>query len=667
MRRLLRGSSTCRALVVVIMAFHAILLGCSAVRQSPTWDEVGFVVAGVRHWQFGEFDLFRVNPPLVRLLASAPLVLAGSNVNWTGLSDHPSSRREFNIGQQFIIDDPHRAFQLFFIARRASIAFSLLGAWICFCWARELYGNRAGYLGLALWCFSPNILAHGQLMTCDVGAASLGAAAAYLFWHWLRTPTWTRAFFAGMVLGLAELTKFTLVVFFPLWPALWMVWRMGSPHPNPLPKGEGTLCPHPSPLPKGEGTVARPTWRRELGQLAVILLLAVYVINLGYGFEGSLKPLGDYQFVSQMFGAPQPSGDTASAGLGNRFAGTWLGAVPVPLPDNYLRGIDRQRLDFENKMWSYLRGEWRFGGWWYYYLYGLAIKEPVGTWVLIALALGVSVFGPGGSKAGRETGSETDKNVCPAAGYSGTGRAEGTDKNVCPPGAYCASWRDEIVLLAPLVVILTLVSSQTGFNHQLRYVLPIFPFAFIWMSKVARAVEFGWGRGTVPFSLRENRDSPRVHRGIACVAAVALLWSVGSSLYYYPHSLSYFNELVGGPTGGIMHLASSNTDWGQDLFYLKRWLDEHPEAQPLYLGWEVWPVDPGAAGISFTSPPRRGPEPGWYAMSVNVIRSKQGQFAYFLDFKPVAMAGYSIYIYHVTPEEANRARRELGLGGKDEG
>jgi hypothetical protein len=55
-----------------------------------------------------------------------------------------------------------------------------------------------------------------------------------------------------------------------------------------------------------------------------------------------------------------------------------------------------------------------------------------------------------------------------------------------------------MVLLAPLAVILALVSSQTGFNHHLRYVLPIFPFAFIWASKVARAAGFGWARGERP-------------------------------------------------------------------------------------------------------------------------------------------------------------------------
>ncbi|MDR1480603.1 MAG: hypothetical protein LBJ00_16865 [Planctomycetaceae bacterium] len=38
-------------------------------------------------------------------------------------------------------------------------------------------------------------------------------------------------------------------------------------------------------------------------------------------------------------------------------------------------------------------------------------------------------------------------------------------------------------------------------------------------------------------------------------------------------------------------------------------------------------------------------------MSVNYIYGNEKQYRYFLNFGPVAMAGYSIYIYHITPEE----------------
>ncbi len=51
------------------------------------------------------------------------------------------------------------------------------------------------------------------------------------------------------------------------------------------------------------------------------------------------------------------------------------------------------------------------------------------------------------------------------------------------------------------------------------------------------------------------------------------LWYVGASLSIYPHYLSYFNELAGGPTNGHKVLLDSNLDWGQDLKALKQWLD----------------------------------------------------------------------------------------------
>jgi hypothetical protein len=158
---------------------------------------------------------------------------------------------------------------------------------------------------------------------------------------------------------------------------------------------------------------------------------------------------------------------------------------------------------------------------------------------------------------------------------------------------------------------------------------------------------------------------------------VAVVWSVTSSLWIYPHSLSYFNELVGGPRRGYFHLDYSNIDWGQDLLYLKRWLEDHPEAKPLGLAYSVERfVNPQIVGIDCTSPPagpeyegrdvpktpeKLGPQPGWYAVSVNRLIDGQRQYAYFQHFEPTARVGYSILVYHITPAEANRARSLLGL------
>ena len=155
--------------------------------------------------------------------------------------------------------------------------------------------------------------------------------------------------------------------------------------------------------------------------------------------------------------------------------------------------------------------------------------------------------------------------------------------------------------------------------------------------------------------------SPALRAGWAVrpAAAVLVAWSVVSSLAVYPHSLAYFNELGGGPTGGHAHLLNSNIDWGQDLFFLKRWQEQHPEAGTLRLAYGER-VDPVAVGIRFTRATGE-PLPGWYAVSVNRLMGQERRYRFLLRFRPVARAGYSIYIYHLSAAGAGPARREVGL------
>ena len=388
--------------------------------------------------------------------------------------------------------------------------------------------------------------------------------------------------------------------------------------------------------------------------LSVITVVSISIINLAYTLEGSFQRLGDFRFCTSALSGAVTLDDN-SAGGGNRFSGSWIGLLPVPLPKNYVQGLDVQLRDFEKGMNSYLRGSWADHGWWYYYLYSLAIKEPLGMWGLVALAIATSIFG---------------------AGYS-------------------TPWRDEMAVLAPFFSVLILVSSQTGFSAHSRYVIPALPFLFIWTSKVAQAFEVR------PFSRRRTV--------MAVMVALAFIWSTASSLAVYPHSLSYFNELAAvlptpadasyprpigtsdeqcgilsrvkhaltaGSRNGPRHLLNSNIDWSQDLFYLRDWLIEHPNVNldgldcfgccPTTLAdIPATPLPASGRDADNDKPDQRlsqyGPKAGWYAVSVNRIYSRERQYRYFLYFKPFTTAGYSIYIYHITIDDANRVRRELGL------
>ncbi len=587
-------------LVGAMLVVHAGAVAWMATRHAPTTDEAPWLVSGLSHLELGRFELGRVNPPLVRTVAAIPVALAEPRTDWRKIDGRPGARAEWGVADRFLAANGGRSFWLFTLARWACLPFAVLGGWVCYRWARDLYGPAAGVLACGLWCLCPNVLGHAQLITPDVAASALACLACYAFWRWLRRPGWRAAALAGLALGLAELAKTTLVLLYPLWPLAWAAWR---------------LAPRPAGAPAGP-------WRREAAQLGGALGLGLVVLNAGYEFDGTLRPLGGYGFVSRALAGPD------AGPVGNRFAGTWAAGLPVPLPQHYLLGIDIQKVDFEKRSRSYMRGEWKEqGGWWYYYLYALAVKVPLGTWALVLLAAVITFRKPAAS----------------------------------------AGWRDELVLLAPAVTVFVFVSSQTEFTHHLRYVLPAFPFVFVWVGKVAH------------LAVLSNLRAAAV-----CVLGVSVVFS---SLRVYPHNLSYFNELAGGPEHGYEHLHGSNLDWGQDLLDLKRWLDDHPEARPLRLAYYGF-TDPAIAGIEYTLPPPwpvpkstlptddHGPQPGWHAVSTNYLSGHQfpmhdgrgGRFGpvghpygYFLRFRPVGRAGYSVYIYHVDLSEANRVRRELGL------
>lgn len=602
-RRLLR-----RLIVASLLVVHVGLVFGNLRWNFITFDEVAHVPAGLSHWETGTFALGRVNPPLARTVATLPLLFASPRTDYHQLSDRQADRLERKVGVDFIAANGPRSFDLIRLARLAGIVWSLLGGVAVYLWARNLYAGAGGTLALVLWCFDPNVLAFAAVATADLPATVAGLWATYAFQAYLHARRWETAVVAGAALGVALLTKYTLLLLLGILPVMWFLDRSREPGPGRS---------------------------RTLRDSFLVIFTSVVILNAGYGWRHTGWALKDYIFVSRVL-----TGHTIDAssppetwGVRNRFRDSWLGELITPLPADYLGGIDIQRFDFERRLESYLNGQWRDHGWWYYYLEAFAIKEPLGFLLLMVWALGLALS--------RRAG--------------------------------VAYRSDELSLAFAALAYLVVVSSQTGINVHMRYVLPMWPYLIIVTGKLARYLR------------------PGNYRQGAAVAALAL-WGAVSSLSIYPHSLSYFNEVAGGPTGGHACLVDSNIDWGQDLIRLRDWLDRHPECRPLHLAY-FNDLDPALFGIEYSLPPpgspeshaageaadsaRWGPQPGYYAISVNFLRGmifeapngrggwdlvpRHDTYSYFRQFKPIARAGYSIYIYRLTKDAANAARRRMGL------
>jgi Dolichyl-phosphate-mannose-protein mannosyltransferase len=542
-----------------VLVTHALLLGWIAAWNSPVCDEVGHLTAGIYEWKFGHFFPYRVNPPLVKLIAAIPSVLGDPNLDWSSVADGPGVRTEFDVGKDFIQANRPTGYRYHTAGRLLCLPFTIWGAWMCYTWGRELYCPRSGFVACALWSFNPIVLGWGSTFTPDAAAASFGLWATNSFWKWLKLATYRQAISAGVVLGLCQLTKMTWIVLYPLWPAAWLVWQLQSPG------NQGGK------------------WR-TVYQLLLLLSVAIYVVNVGYGFEAVGRRLGDFEFVSKsLTGQPQ------SGWIGNRFRNTVLAQFPVPFPANYVLGIDLQKVDFEKGMESYLWGVWSDRGWWYYYPVAACLKLPTGLILLGCMA------------------------VIRRPAY----------------GRHFAA--GEWLLFVPAMVVFVLICSQTGFGRYVRYLLPSLPAMLIFVSQL-------W--------------SVSVNWRFAAIRNMLLAWAIFHPLLYYPHHISYFNELAGGPTHGYRYLLDANVDWGQDLIRLKHWHQTHPAARPLYCIHTGF-VSPYDVGIECGWPPKASLsvqpvlEPGWYAVSIHELYQRHDFYHYLRDHKPIGRIGYSMLLFHI--------------------
>lgn len=170
--------------------------------------------------------------------------------------------------------------------------------------------------------------------------------------------------------------------------------------------------------------------------------------------------------------------------------------------------------------------------------------------------------------------------------------------------------------------------------------MPCLPFLYLFTSRVGML--FG----------RER--SSRFLRGLVIVL---LLWGITSSLLQYPHSLSYFNELIG-PKNGARYLQGSNVDWGQNNYFLRDWCNRHNDIilRTNYLmKRDLERLDIKNIEIIDTFD-KDDISPGWYAIGVNDLYGKSEDYQLFQQFEPVDWIGASICIYHLTQEEIDRVQ-----------
>jgi hypothetical protein len=480
--------------VSLLLILLSLQLFFSVRRESQTWDEANHIFTGYRTWTNGDYGLNPEHPPLVKLLATAPLL-------WLHPTNPPLEERFFKEdaflrGKEFLYQND--ADRILARTRTAVALLTLLTALVVFFATREMFGTGAAFIALALITFDPNILAHGAFVTTDIGLTCFMFLSIYLFYRYVKCPSALRLLLVGLAVGLAFAVKHTGVLVLPM---LFLL----------------ALC-----------EIVRNKKRalKLLGSLVLITFIGWVVLWSCYRFRYDARPGGLHlnpplaEYVQDL----KPH---------EKWTVNTLARWHV-LPESYLYGLADVRLT-ANYYTSYVLGKVYAHGVWFYFPIAFLIKTTIGVLALCLLTLGVIAT------------RRLDRG------------------------------REILFLVVPPIFYL-IVALTVGMNIGVRHILVIYAFLYVLIGGAAWAL------------IRHNRKW-------IYVVGILLLAHVASSAMAFPNYIAYSNELWGGPSHTYKYLTDSNSDWGQQLKSVKRYLDQRGVKDCWFVYFAEGVAEPSYYGI----------------------------------------------------------------------
>ena len=347
--------------VVVLLAVHLGLAAHSVRHKSNTFDELIHLTSGYSYWKYNDYRFQPENGNFPQRWAAVPLLFMDLAFPEAGLNVHDAAHEFFfRLGNDGNV--------MLFRGRMMIAGLSLvlgLGVWF---WASRIFGPGGGLISLALYCFSPTILAHGRLTTSDLAAALFFILSVGTAWKLLHRITLATVLGAALAVSGLLLSKMSGVLILPV-SVLLVLARVlwGAGRPTRL----GNVC----------------LIRSRAGQAAAAAVAALAVASIcltviwgayGFRYESSAgqavaEELPDAAWQKQLEGA---------GGLKPAIA--WMRAARL-LPEAYLYGFTYVVSNARERP-AFLMGQYSDTGWWYFFPFCLAVKTPLVSLLVIFIA-----------------------------------------------------------------------------------------------------------------------------------------------------------------------------------------------------------------------------------------------------------------------------------------
>ena len=348
-----RGAGAARAweglAVVALLAVFTALASGEAAHQSVTVDEFHLVPQAIALRGTSDLDLGYKTPPLVKRWIGLALDPAEVSLPDHRVNGRPAAEgwEPWIFGTRFMLANRDAYDSIFLRARRMMLPLAWLLGLAIWAWARSAGGTRAGIASLALFAFSPEMIAFSSVVSLDLAVTALVVGCLALLREYLRRGSFGWLAGAAALFGLGLSVKLSMITLAPLF-----------------------LLPAASPT-RGRRRA------EEVRSVAAAAGIALLALHASYGFDRPVPRWGEFQPHSRGF----------------RSAHAFLpDASPVPLPLRWLRALDGQARDVESAdVPSYLDGVWSTEGWRSYYAAAYLYKWPLPYLGLGGLAIAAAI------------------------------------------------------------------------------------------------------------------------------------------------------------------------------------------------------------------------------------------------------------------------------------
>jgi hypothetical protein len=204
-----------RLVALFLLVLMAALAGSVAFRESVAIDELAHIGAGVSYWQKLDLRMNPEHPPLVKLLAAAPLVARGVRADyddyiWTWSSQGPFNPflAQWPFGASIVTRWNDRDATVRW-ARLPMLLLLLATGLVIYLYGERLANDWGGVFALCWFATMPAFLTFGPLVLTDTASALFSLVALWTFGTLWRDQSRSATRRFALALALALLSKFS--------------------------------------------------------------------------------------------------------------------------------------------------------------------------------------------------------------------------------------------------------------------------------------------------------------------------------------------------------------------------------------------------------------------------------------------------------------------------